>query len=379
MTSRINKLRSPRREPGLTSGKMAQIVLAGILALAAPALANGQAALPGPPQNLTASVNGSTVTLGWQAPATGAPASTYLLEASYSSSGPVIALLGVLDTSYAVPAVPDNTYYVRVRSVNSDGQSAPSNEIVVTVAAGGGGACASPPNRPQNLTGNVSGTLISINWAPPVGGCPPASYTVYAGSGSGLSNITTVGVGLQTGVSANAAPATYYINVIAVNAYGSSAAANELSLTVGSSAPPPPPSASVTHWTVTQAFVSVTGPDNCWVRMQRATWTGAIFPGIPMAITLAGSSLTLESPEFAVNYAGTFSGLDFAASGGPLVGGGWPCADGTLFQQQPGVSNLSGRVTPDGRFLTATEVNSYRLTTGELVTYVWEWQARRQR
>ncbi|MEO5739209.1 MAG: hypothetical protein ABIS29_01260 [Vicinamibacterales bacterium] len=44
----------------------------------------------------------------------------------------------------------------------------------------------------------------------------------------------------------------------------------------------------------------------------------------------------------------------------------------------PGASSLSGRFSADDRLLTATEVNSYRLTSGETVTYTWEWQATRQ-
>jgi hypothetical protein len=89
-------------------------------------------------------------------------------------------------------------------------------------------------------------------------------------------------------------------------------------------------------------------------------------------------SITLESCCFQVNYAGTVNGNAFAASGGPLEGGGRPCRDGTSFQQMPGVSNLTGRFSDDTQQLTATEVNSYRLTTGEPVTYTWDWQATRR-
>ena len=43
-----------------------------------------------------------------------------------------------------------------------------------------------------------------------------------------------------------------------------------------------------------------------------------------------------------------------------------------------GVSDLSGRFSADDQLLTATDVNSYRLTSGEPVLYTWEWQARRR-
>lgn len=144
--------------------------------------------------------------------------------------------------------------------------------------------------------------------------------------------------------------------------------------------PPAPPAPSVsTGWVVTQRFVSVSGPDNCWVREQRARWTGAIFPDLPMTITRSGASINVDGEFFAVNYAGTVSGSDFSATGaGPLEGGGRPCQDGTSFEQMPGVSNLSGRFSGGDQLLTATEVNSYRLTSGEPVTYTWDWQATRR-
>jgi hypothetical protein len=98
-----------------------------------------------------------------------------------------------------------------------------------------------------------------------------------------------------------------------------------------------------------------------------------------MTVTRSGGSISLDSGYFQVNYAGTATGNDFSATGRqPLEGGGRPCKDGTRFEQMPGVSNLSGRFSADGRELTATEVNSYRLTSGEPVTYTWEWRATRR-
>jgi len=98
-----------------------------------------------------------------------------------------------------------------------------------------------------------------------------------------------------------------------------------------------------------------------------------------MTITRSGGSISLEGAFFDVNYAGTVSGSDFSATGvRPLQGGGRPCQDGTSFEQTPGVSSLSGRIVGGDQSLTATEVNSYRLTSGEPVTYTWDWQATRR-
>jgi len=142
---------------------------------------------------------------------------------------------------------------------------------------------------------------------------------------------------------------------------------------------PPAGSDSVTSWSVTQRFVSVTGPDNCWVREQRQRLTGALFPGLPMTVTRSNGVIRLDGSFFAVNYVGTFNSSDLTATGvAPLAGGGSPCQDGTSFTQMPGESNLTGSFSADDQSATLTEVNTYRLTSGETVTYTWGWEAKRR-
>ena len=98
-----------------------------------------------------------------------------------------------------------------------------------------------------------------------------------------------------------------------------------------------------------------------------------------MLITRSGRSITVEGDFFQVNYAGTVSGSEFSASGiRPLEGNAVSCRDGTSFRQMPGTSSLSARFSADDQLMTAAEVNTYRLTTGEPVIYTWDWQARRQ-
>jgi hypothetical protein len=140
------------------------------------------------------------------------------------------------------------------------------------------------------------------------------------------------------------------------------------------------PAASLgTKWSGAQRFVSVSGPDNCWVREQRQRLTGSQWPDLPITITRSAGSISVESEYWPVKYVGSAAGSEFSAPGsGPLGGGGRPCQDGTSFQQMPGVSVLSGRFSADDRLMTATEVNSYPLTSGEVVTYTWEWQLRRE-
>ena len=159
---------------------------------------------------------------------------------------------------------------------------------------------------------------------------------------------------------------------------GAAAACGGQSLSAPSSTLPTTTQTPSGQWMVIQRFVDVSGPDNCWVREQRDRLSGAVFSDLPMSVTRANGSITLEGEFFQVNYSGTISGSDFVATGvKPLDGGGRPCKDGTSFSQKPGVSNLTGHFAADDQSMTATELNSYQLTTGEPVTYTWAWTARR--
>jgi hypothetical protein len=89
--------------------------------------------VPGAPTNLRASVSGSTVSLNWDAPSGGCPATSYLLQAGSTSGASNIANSVVGGTSLVASGVANGTYYIRVIAVNAVGQSAASNEIVVTL------------------------------------------------------------------------------------------------------------------------------------------------------------------------------------------------------------------------------------------------------
>jgi predicted phage tail protein len=180
---------------------------------------------PSAPQNLTSTVNGTTVTLTWTA---SAGAASYVVEASVAPGGPLVASLPVGATSVTVPNVPFGTYFVRVRAVSGGTQSAPSNEV--TVSVGGGGGCPGPPPQPQ-LSVAATGLDVTLNWTS-AGGCPATSYVVQAGSAIGLSNIAVVNVGAQTGLAATAPAGVYFIRVIATNAFGATAS-EERSARVG--------------------------------------------------------------------------------------------------------------------------------------------------
>jgi hypothetical protein len=93
---------------------------------------DGRCLPPAPPGSLAADVNGSRVTLTWTA---GSGATSYVLQAG---SGPgrtdlLSSDLGSATTTLASSGVPQGSYFVSLRSRTPCGDSAPSNEVLVTV------------------------------------------------------------------------------------------------------------------------------------------------------------------------------------------------------------------------------------------------------
>lgn len=90
---------------------------------------------PYPPSGLAARVTAQTVTLTWTAPTGGGVPQEYVVQAGTASglSNVATSATGQTATALIAPGVPPGTYYVRVRSRNAAGTSAPSNEVRVTV------------------------------------------------------------------------------------------------------------------------------------------------------------------------------------------------------------------------------------------------------
>lgn len=90
-------------------------------------------ALPTAPTLNAPVVSGTTVSFSWTPGLGGGAPTSYVLLASTTPGGPVIASLPVSGTSIGVPNVPSGTYHVRVSGVNSVGTGAPSNSVTVVV------------------------------------------------------------------------------------------------------------------------------------------------------------------------------------------------------------------------------------------------------
>jgi predicted phage tail protein len=197
-------------------------------------------AVPVAPTNLASTVRGSTVTLSWQAPASGAAPTGYVIEGGSAQGRADLAVLptGSTATTITVPGVPAGAFFVRVRGVNQAGQGAASPDIVVTV---GGVRCPVPPGAPTNLQSTVTGRQVRLAWTGGDGLCAATGFVVQAGSAKGLSNIAAITVAAAPTVLdvIDVPVGTYFVRLVAINGSGASAASNEVRLDVGGGCPSP--------------------------------------------------------------------------------------------------------------------------------------------
>jgi fibronectin type III domain protein len=91
---------------------------------------------------------------------------------------------------------------------------------------------ADAPPPPSNLTSMLNGSTLTLAWTASSGA---TSYLVEAGTGAGLTNITSFNTGSAgTTITVPGVPAgTFYVRVRARNADGTSGPSNEVSFTVG--------------------------------------------------------------------------------------------------------------------------------------------------
>lgn len=185
----------------------------------------------GAPRTLAATVTGLDVRLTWLAPATGTPTG-YVLRAG-TAPGAANLFNGAVGATLSIAApLPSGVYYARVHAQNASGLGPASNEVTFTV-----GTTAAPglPGAPTALAGSVSGTTVSVSWAPPSSGGAPTGYVAQVGTSPGAANVFNAAVGAITAASGTLAPGTYYIRVRAQNAAGTGPASNEVAVTVGPS------------------------------------------------------------------------------------------------------------------------------------------------
>ena len=171
---------------------------------------------PQAPSNLSFTALANNVTFTWNPPASGHPAAYVLAVGSAPGSSDVLRYQFPPATSLSAVGIP-GTFFVRLHSVGSCGESAPSNQVTVTLPA----PCVTP-TAPQNFTFSVApNRTVTLNWAAPAAGSAPFTYLLEVGSAPGLSNVLIAPVGAITHLQVpGVPPGTYFVRVRAVNPCG---------------------------------------------------------------------------------------------------------------------------------------------------------------
>jgi hypothetical protein len=171
------------------------------------------------------SVSGSTVTIRWNAPASGSAASGYQLIAGTAPGASNIGAIPVTGTTLVVPGVPNGVYYARVVATNTSGASAPTADVTITVGP-------AAPGAPRSLSAvSPSPGVVSIAWLAPSTGAAPTSYVLLAGQTPGASTYQIPVA--DTGLAGGGVPAgVYYVRIVALNGATPGPASAEVVLTV---------------------------------------------------------------------------------------------------------------------------------------------------
>lgn len=202
----------------------------------------GEATTPSPPTGLeTTSISSTQISLSWTAPTNngGSSITNYnVYRGTSSGSETLLAQVGN-DNSYTDGTVTaGQTYFYTVTSVNSAGESIPSNEVSATPIG--------PPQPPTGLTATGALLKINLSWNAPSndGGSAITGYLIERSSDNGNTWSTLVANTNSTGTTysdTNVLPlVTYSYYVYAINDVGTSNPSNIVSATTTSVTPPSP-------------------------------------------------------------------------------------------------------------------------------------------
>ena len=201
-----------------------------VLALAAGVGLTAQGGV-GVPSNLVYQVDGRSVYLNWvnspgpithyRLEAGGSPGTTFFTwDSTQQTLDPnrLPQLLSIFGTG----GVGNGNYYVRVKGMNGAVESSASNEVVVPVTGG-----CQVPGAPADFTAITRGTTVFLAWNPGNGG-QPNGYVVHARYSSGGPVIASIGANTAY-VNVGAVPTgTYFVQVFATSACGTSPYSNEI-------------------------------------------------------------------------------------------------------------------------------------------------------
>jgi hypothetical protein len=178
---------------------------------------------PQPPVGLVVdSVAGQLVTVRFTPPVAGPAPTGYVLKGGLTPG----QVLASIPTGHTAPTfrftAPSGSFFIRMHTVTSAGESEPSNEVRLHVGV------PVAPSPPENLLGLVNGSLLALAWKNTFEGGPP-SNTILDVTGA---MTTSLSLSLAENFALPAVPGgTYTLSIRAANAGGTSAASDSVTLT----------------------------------------------------------------------------------------------------------------------------------------------------
>lgn len=248
--------------------------------------------VPGAPTAVQATATGNTLNLTWGAPTSGAAPTGYTLIARLSAGAAPLLTVPLGTTGSFVATAPNGTFLLSLIASNASGTGPESATVSVTFPGG----VVAPPAAPTGLTVNVSGSTATFAWNAPSSGGAPAGYVLLAGTTPNFATpFAALPLAPSTSVAVPGVPAgTFYVRVAAQNAGGTSAASNEVTLSVaGATAPGAPAlSASASGATVTASWTPGSGGAPTGYTLSASVTPG----GAPIvSVPLGGTSATFTN------------------------------------------------------------------------------------
>jgi len=184
------------------------------------------AGVPTPPSSVTATANFTTINVSWSgARSTSTAITDYIVEYSVNGGGSWIVFADGVSTATtaSLPNMPVNVVVsVRIRSVNSFGQSAPSGSATAVPRAQ-----PTAPDAPTAVQAIAGDARASVRWSAPAnnGGSVVTSYTVKSNPTAGTCVVTVASnASLSCVVSSLSNGIEYTFSVTATNSIGTSVA-----------------------------------------------------------------------------------------------------------------------------------------------------------
>ncbi|MCE5296529.1 MAG: fibronectin type III domain-containing protein [Euryarchaeota archaeon] len=189
--------------------------------------------VPSVPTGLTASRNGTAVTLKWNAPGSdgGADISNYAIYRGFEGGEKtIIVTVGNVRTYTDTSVELGENYRYHVTALNEAGEGLASNEVSIVPIT--------PPSEPIGLVGVAGSGQVTLNWTAPEGsgGSNISAYKVFRDDGTGAVNIATVG-SVLTYIDEDVADGRSYLYyIVAVNNNGAGDLSNPIMVSMGGAA-----------------------------------------------------------------------------------------------------------------------------------------------